>query len=169
MSVAQKKPMENRKKWLLGVVCLVAVALSVLSIVHQLPSPPPAGRAPGGGGGYPGAGGAPGGRQMPGTRGQITSITPSAITIKSRDGATKSFALSAATKITVDQKPVTATDLKMGQRARVVSADEKTATEVYIRTRPFGGGRGGYPGGGRPGGYPGGAPAMARPTGAPGG
>lgn len=167
MSVAEQKSVEDkRKKWVVGAVCLVAVAVSLFSIMRQLPARPKAGTAAAGsssgGGGYPG-GGASGGRQMPGTRGQITTITASAISIQSRDGVAKSFAITPATKITVDQKPVTATDLKPGQRARVVSADDKTATEVHIRTRPFGGRGGGYPGG------PGGAPAMARPPGAGGG
>ncbi len=175
MSVTENRPVEDkRKKWLVAAVCLAAVAVSASSIIRQLPSPPKSAAAvagsPGRGGGYPG-GGTPGGWQMPsGTRGQITTITASAISIKSRDGVAKSFAITPATKITVDQKPVTATDLKPGQRARVVSADNKTATEVHIRTRPFGG-RGGYPGGG--GGYPvgppGRAPAMSGPTGAAGG
>ena len=139
MSVSGKKPEEDKKKWLVGFVCLVAVAVSIFSIVRQLPARSKAATAPGGG--YPG-----GGRQMPGTRGQITTVSASAITIQTRDGAAKSFTITPATKITVDQAAVAATDLKTGQRARVVSTDNTTATEIHIRTRPFGG-RGGYPGG----------------------
>ncbi len=85
---------------------------------------------------------------MPGTGGQITTVGADAITLQGRDGAAKTFALTAATKITVDQKPVAAAELKAGQRTRVVSTDGKSAAEVHVRTRPPGGG--GYPGGGAP-------------------
>lgn len=39
---------------------------------------------------------------------------------------------------------MTAADLKAGQRARITSADGKSASEIYIRTHPSSGG--GYPG-----------------------
>lgn len=153
MSIANKQPAEdNKKKWLIGAVCLIVVLLSLFSIVRQLPARSKTGTTAGG---YPGAGGAPGGRQMPGTRGQISAVTARAITLQPRNGAPKTFAITPATKITVDQATVAATDLKAGQRARVVSADDKTATEIRVRTRPFGGR------GGRRGGSPGSPPAMA--------
>ena len=143
MSVPEEKPVgDKRKKWVLGALCLAAVVVSALSIVRELPHSSSAATASRSG---PGGGGAPGGRQLPGTRGQITTISADAITIQGRDGTAKTFALTAATKITVDQKPVAATDLKAGQRARVVSTDDKSASEIHVRTRPPGG-RGG-PGG----------------------
>lgn len=153
MSVSENKPVgDKRKKQIIGIICLAAVAVSAFSLVREMPHSPGAVIAPGGnswGGGVPGRGGAPGGRQMPGTRGQITTVSANAITIQPRDGVAKTFVLTAATKITVDQNPVEAADLKAGQRARVVSTDDKSAAEVHVRTRPPGG-RGGYPGGGTP-------------------
>ena len=136
---------DNRKKWIVAVLCLLAVGLSAWSIKRQMPATRVA--AQGGAAGGPG-----GGRQMPGTRGQITSINASAITIRPRSGAPQTFTLTATTKITVDQKPVAATALTVGQRARVVSTDNTTATEVHVRTRPFGRPGGGPPNGGGPGG-----------------
>lgn len=63
---------------------------------------------------------------------------------RARDGGAKTFALTTTTKITVDQKPMTAADLKAGQRTRITSADGKSASGIYIRTHPPSGG--GYPG-----------------------
>lgn len=163
MSDTNNRPAEDKKKkWVIGIVCLIVVAVSLLSLARQMRPLFASGGAPRGvasGPGYPGGAGGPGGpggRQMPGTRGQITVVSDSAITIQGRDGTPKTFTLTPATKITVDQATVAATDLKVGQRARVVSTDSKSATEVHVRTRPFGG-RGGGRGG--PGGSPGGAPA----------
>ncbi len=158
MLVPEEKPAgDKKKKWALGAVCLAAVAVSALSIVREMPHPstPPINPSSSGRGG----GGAPGGRQLPGTRGQITTVSADPITIQGRDGTPKTFTLTAATKITVDQKPVAATDLKAGQRARIISTDDKSASEVHIRTRPPGG-RGG-PGGGRGGPGGGGAAGAA--------
>ena len=103
----------------------------------------------------PAQGGPGGGRaQPPGTGGQITSVSANSITVEPRAGGPKTFALTADTKITVDQAPATAADLKTGLRGRVVSKDGKAADEVQIRTKPFGGpgGPGGGPGGPPPGG-----------------
>ena len=166
MSIGDTNPGgDKKKKAATAVVCLVAVALAgaLLSFESGLWPRHAAGagarRMPGG----PMGAGGPGGRQMPGTGGQITVVSADAITIQGRDGVAKTFTLTPATKITVDRNPAAATDLKAGQRARVVSTDDKSASEVHIRTRPFGGpggpsGRGGP--GGR-GGPPGGAPAPA--------
>ena len=66
---------------------------------------------------------------------------------RARDGGAKTFALTTTTKITVDQKPMTAADLKAGQRARITSADGKSASEIYTRTHPPSA-SGGYPGSG---------------------
>ena len=154
MSDAGQKPVgDRRKNWVIGLLCLVVVAVSLLSLARQL-RPPSAGGAAArrmAGPGGPGAGG-PGRRQMPGSRGQITAVSAGAITIQGRGGGAMTFALTPATQITVDQKPVAAAQLQVGQRARVVSADHKSADEVHVRTRPFGGrgGRGGPPGGAPP-------------------
>lgn len=167
---AGEKPVEDKKKkWITGAVCLIAVAVSLFALVHEIPKTPAPSPSTRGGGGYPGGGGpgggapgggapggGPGGQRPPGTRGQITAVGAGAITIQGRDGVAKTFALAAATKITVDQQPAAAADLKTGQRARVVSKDGKSADEVVIRTRPPGG-RGGPGGGGPGGGGPGGA------------
>lgn len=151
------------KKWVVGFVCLAAIAVSLLVIVREIPpprnaSPPTLG--------YPGRGGAPGGPQMLGTRGQITTVSADATTISARDGGAKTFALTTTTKITVDQKPMTAADPKAGQRARITSADGKSASEIYIRTHPPSA-SGGYPGGGpsASGGYPGSGAAAAAAAG----
>lgn len=156
------KAEDKWKKWVVGFVCLAAIAVSLLVIVREIPpprnaSPPTLG--------YPGRGGAPGGPQMLGTRGQITTVSADATTISARDGGAKTFALTTTTKITVDQKPMTAADPKAGQRARITSADGKSASEIYIRTHPLSGG--GYPGGGpsASGGYPGSGAAAAAAAG----
>ena len=170
MSVNEENPAEKpaedkRKKWMIGVVCLVAVAVSLFALVREIPKTPaqsPSTRGGGSGPGYPGGGapgGGPGGQRAPGTRGRITTISATAITIQGRDGTPKTFAVTAATKIMVDRKPAAAADLKAGQRARIVSKDEKSADEINIFTLPPGGGRGGPPGGGGPGG---GAPGIAK-------
>ena len=146
MSVNEEKPAGDQwKKWGLGLLCLAAVVVSAFSIIRQIPPPSPSidrskypngGGAPAAGGGAPAGRGGPGGQQMPGTRGQITTVSATAITIQGRDGVPKTFAVTAATKIMVDQKPAAAADLKAGQRARVVSKDEKSADEINIRTGP---------------------------------
>ena len=130
------------KRGVIGLLCLIAVGLSAWSIVRQLPPRPKMGVALSHptGVGYPG-----GGPQLPGTRGKITAVGADAITVQPRGGAPQTFTLTPATKITVDRAAGTAAALTVGQRARVVSADAKTATEVHIRTRPFGGGPGGGP------------------------
>lgn len=135
---------ENKKKWAIGAaVCLVIVVLAGLFVARQLAARTGGATA---GGGYPGGGR----RRMPGTRGKITTVSAGSLTIQPRNGGAQTFALTAATKITVDQKAVAAAGLKAGQRARVVSTDGgKTAAQVYVRTRPFGGGPP-PPGGGRP-------------------
>jgi len=146
MSVESTNANGNKgKKAVVVILCLAAVALSLLSLRSML-WPPSAGTTGArglAGRGMPG--GAPGGRQMPGTRGQITAISTGSITIQTREGDAKTFTLSSATQLTVDQKHVAAAALKVGQRARIVSTDNKSATEVHVRTRPPGG-RGG-PGG----------------------
>ena len=166
MSVNEKGPAEKPageqwKKWLIGLVCLAAVAVSALTIIRQLPPPTPAidrskyprgGGAPAGGaapGGAASGGAASGGQQLPGTRGQITTVSADSITLQGRDGTAKTFAMTAATKVSIDQKPAASADLKAGQRARVVSKDDKSADEVNVRTGPPGGpgGQGGPPGG----------------------
>ena len=166
---AGEKPAEDKKKkWVTGAVCLVAVAVSLFALMREVPKASVPSSSARGGGGYPGGGapgggpGGPGGQRAPGTRGQITTVSATAITIQGRDGVSKTFAVTAATKITVDRKPAAAADLKAGQRARIVSKDEKSADEIVIRTRPPGG-RGGPGGGGRGGGGPGGgAPGAAK-------
>ena len=153
---AGDKVEDKWKKRVVGFVCLTTVAVSLLVIVREIPPPrnasPPIL-------GYPGGEGAPGGPQLLGTRGQITTVSADAITISARDGGAKTFALTTTTKITVDQKPMTAANLKTGQRARIVSADGKSASEIYIRTHAP---SGGYPGApSASGGYPGSGAAAA--------
>lgn len=151
-------PDDTKKKWGIGALCVLLIALAAFAVIKEMPPqtvPTAAGQATGypSGGGYPG-GGAGGRQRPPGTGGQITSVSAQAVTVQPRGGgAPKTFALTSATKITVDRKPATASDLKAGLRGFVVSKDSKTADEVHLRT---GAGRGG-PGAGRggPGGPPG--------------
>ncbi len=171
MPTGEKPAEDKKKKWVIGAACLAAVGVSALTIIRQIPPSAPAvdpatyramvAAGSGPPAGAPGAG-APGGQRAPGTRGQITTLSATSITVQGRDGVPKTFTVTPATKITVDQKPASAAALKMGLRARIVSKDEKSADEIVIRTRPPGGrgGPGGGPGGGGPGG---GGPGAARP------
>lgn len=141
----------DKKKWGIAALCVILIALAAFAILKEMP-PRIVSTAASQGPGYPGGGGRR--QRPPGTGGQITSVSAQAITVQPRGaGAPKSFALTAATKITRDRKPATASDLKAGLRGFVVSKDGKTADEVHLRT---GAGRGG-PGAGRggPGGPPG--------------
>lgn len=146
MSVESTHANGNKgKKTAIVVLCLAAVALSLLSLKSMLWPQGNAATSTRDLAVRGMAGSVPGGRQAPGTRGQITAISAESITIRTREGDAKTFTLSPATQLTVDLKPVAAAALKVGQRARIISADNKSATEVHVRTRPPGG-RGG-PGG----------------------
>ncbi len=90
-----------------------------------------------------------------GARGRITAVSESSITLQSRDGVTRTFAVPSSARVRLDGTDSKLTALKVGHFARVSSDDGKTATSVSSRThfrRPGGYGGDGRFGGGGPGG-----------------
>ena len=76
-----------------------------------------------------------------GSRGRITAVSATSITIQSRAGGPKTFTIAANAAVTLDGQPSSVSALQTGQRAAITSTDGVTATEIKVRTRRAGGRR----------------------------
>lgn len=66
--------------------------------------------------------------------GEITSVTPTSVTIRGRDGKGATFTVTAATRVRAGGRPISISDLKAGDRAMVFGTDSGgTYTAVLIR------------------------------------
>jgi hypothetical protein len=54
-------------------------------------------------------------------RGEVTALSPTSISLKSKDGYTHSYVITAATKVREKGQPVQLSDLRVGERAMVVA------------------------------------------------
>ena len=77
------------------------------------------------------------------TRGEITSADNGQITIKEADNQTQTFTLNSGTKVRVDRKPGSASDLKPGMQAvaftKQVTGQSAELRGIGARTSPSGG------------------------------
>lgn len=71
--------------------------------------------------------------------GKITSVSATSITVTpKKTGISKTYAISARTKVKVDGAASTVSALVMGQRAHIKSKDGSTACMIKVSTRKHG-------------------------------
>ncbi len=106
----------GQPRWLLPVSAALLAALAAAAPAYaQHPGPPPIGK---------------------GAFGRITSVSASAITVKSRRGTAATFTLSASVPVRLNGKSVALSALSAGQFAVVTSDDGTAATTVDAHTKP---------------------------------
>ncbi len=93
--------------------------------------------------GYTGGFGSGGGRfggQRP-TRGQVTAVSPTSITVQNQSGTSTTLAITSSTTITDNGQTVTTTDISVGETVAVIanSSDSTQASRILVNPS-FGGG-----------------------------
>ncbi len=66
--------------------------------------------------------------------GELTAVSPTSITVKSEDGFTQTYAITADTKVRLDRESADASKLAAGRPVRVIANEDRSATLVASTT-----------------------------------